>query len=89
MKPPGQAHGGSERERHCAEIAVDGRMAWQKRHGYGWRSLVETGVGRIKRLNGGLLRARTFGAQRKEVALQIAALNRMIRAAKPITVRVQ
>ncbi len=50
---------------------------------------METGVGRIKRPNGGLLRSRTFGAQRKEVALQIAALNRMIRSAKPISVRVQ
>ena len=40
----GQPHGGTERERHAAEIAKRGRMAWQKRHGYGKRSLVETAI---------------------------------------------
>ena len=88
IPPPGQAHGGTERECHVAEIAGHGRMAWQKNNDYGLRSLAETGVGRIKRLNGGKLTARTFGAQRREIAIQIAALNRMIRAAKPTTVRV-
>jgi len=63
-------------------------MAWQKRHEYGKRSLAETAVFRIKKLNGGKLSARTFGAQQNEVAIQIAALNKMIRAAKPITIRV-
>ena len=43
IPPPGQPHGGSERECHAAEIASHGRMAWQKRHDYGLRSLVETG----------------------------------------------
>jgi hypothetical protein len=42
----GEPHGGTERERHAAEIAVHGRMAWQKRHGYGKRSLVETAISR-------------------------------------------
>jgi hypothetical protein len=41
-----QPHGGSERERHAAEIARHGRMAWQKRHGYGKRSLVDAGADR-------------------------------------------
>jgi hypothetical protein len=31
----GEPHGGTERERHAAEIAARGRMAWQRRHGYG------------------------------------------------------
>jgi hypothetical protein len=38
--PPGKTsiparhepHGGSERERHAAQIAARGRMAWQRRH---------------------------------------------------------
>jgi hypothetical protein len=42
----GEAHGGGERERHAAEIAVRGRMAWQRRHRYGKRSLVETAISR-------------------------------------------
>jgi hypothetical protein len=88
IPPPGQAHSGTERERHAAEIAAHGRMAWQKSNDYGLRSLVETGVSRIKRFNSGKLTARTFGAQRSEIAIQIAALNRMIRAVKLTTVRV-
>jgi len=88
IPPPDQAHGGSERECHAAEIAKYGRMAWQKRHDYGKRALVETAVSRIKSLNKGRLTARTFGSQKTEVAIQVAVLNRMIRAAKPVTVRV-
>ena len=89
IPPPGQAHGGSERERHCAEIAVHGRMTWQKDNNYGLRSLAETGIGRLKGHTGGILRARTFGAQQKGVAIDISVLNRQIRAAKPVTVRVK
>ena len=83
-----QPHGGSERELHAAEIAKHGRMAWQKRHDYRKRSLAETAVFRVKKLNGGKLSARTFGAQQNEVIIQIAVLNKMIRAAKPIRIRV-
>ena len=50
IPPPGQAHGGSERERHCAEMAMRGRRTWQQEHGYGLKSLAETGIGRLKRL---------------------------------------
>jgi len=64
-------------------------MAWQKEHTYGLRSLAETGIGRLKGHTGGILRARTFGAQCKEVSIDISVLNRQIRAAKPMTVRVK
>ena len=53
-----------------------------------YRSLVETAVSRIKHFNSGKLTARTFGAQRSEIAIQVASLNRMIRAVKPATARV-
>lgn len=85
---PGSSHGGSERERHAAEIANNGRTAWQDHHGYGRRALVETAVFRMKRRGGDRLTARTFGAQRKEVALRISAENKAIRHAKPITIRI-
>ena len=32
-RPPSKAHGGSERERHAAEIGARGRIAWQKVNG--------------------------------------------------------
>lgn len=89
IPPPGTPHGGTEREIHCAEIAAHGRMRWQKDNDFGLRSLAETGIGRLKGFTGGILRARTFGAQKKEVAIDISILNRQIRAAKPVTVRVK
>jgi hypothetical protein len=85
---PGLPHGGSERERHAATIAARGRMAWQKSSGYGRRALVETAISRLKRRGGDRLTARTFGAQVAEVAFRVAAANKMIRYAKPVTDRV-
>jgi hypothetical protein len=85
----GEPHGGSERERHAAEIARHGRMAWQKRHGYGKRSLVETAISRVKRINGGCLTSRTFGSQQNEIANHIAIANRNMRIARPISERVR
>lgn len=85
---PATPHSGAERERHAAEIAARGRMAWRKHHGYGKRALVETAVFRLKRRGGDRLTARSFGAQRKEIALRISAENKAIRRAKPVTIRV-
>ena len=42
IPPPGQAHSGTERGCHAAEIAAYGRMAWQKNNDFRLRSLVET-----------------------------------------------
>jgi hypothetical protein len=46
-------------------------------------------MARVKRLNGGKLTARTFQSQQTEIAMQIDALNRSIRAAKPNTIRIR
>ena len=54
----------------------------------GRRSLAETAVGRYKAIIGPKLRARTLPAQQGETAIAVQVLNRMIRAAKPISVRV-
>jgi Transposase DDE domain len=78
----------SPRDRHVRLIAEKGRMGWQRATGYGRRSLGETAVGRYKHLIGPKLRARTLPGQQGEVALAVQALNRMIRAAKPVSVRV-
>ncbi len=77
----------SQRDRHIQLIAEKGRMGWQKVTGYGRRSLVETAIGRYKHLIGSKLRARNFAAQQGEVAIAVEALNRMIRVAKPSSVR--
>jgi transposase len=75
------------RDRHVRLIAEKGRMAWQKATGYGRRSLVETATGRYKHIVGPTLRARSIDGQGGEVAIAVQVLNRMIRNAKPISVR--
>jgi hypothetical protein len=63
-------------------------MAWQKATGYGRRSHAETAVGRYKGLIGPKLRARGLPARQGETAIAVTVLNRMIRVAKPTSVRV-
>jgi transposase len=75
-------------DRHIRLIAERGRMAWQRATGYGRRSLGETAIGRYKHLIGPKLRPRSLPGQQGEVALAVQALNRMIRAAKPVSIRI-
>ena len=64
-------------------------MAWQQRHGYGKRSLVETAISRINRINGGRLTSRTFGAQQNEVAIHVKIANHNMMLARPQSERVR
>ena len=75
------------RDRHVQTIAENGRMAWQKATGYGRRSRVETAIGRYKHSIGPKLRARSSEGQQGEAALAVQVLNRMIRTARPVSVR--
>lgn len=83
----GTCHGGTERERHAAEIAAHGRMAGQKTNGHGKRALVETAVLRLKHPGGDRITARSFGAQQKEICVRVSAANKAIRHANPVTVQ--
>ena len=62
-------------------------MAWQRATRYGRRSLAETGSGRYKAAIGPKLRARTLPGRQGEVALAVDVQGRMIRTAKPASVR--
>ena len=77
----------SQRDHHIRIIAEKGRMAWQKATGYGRRNLAETAVGRYKAIIGPKLRARILPAQQGETAIATEVLNRMIRVAKPVSIR--
>jgi hypothetical protein len=68
-------------------VTKRGRLAWQKATDYGQRSLVETTMGRYKALIGPRLRARGLAAQQTEAAIGVAALNRMLEAGRPDSVR--
>jgi len=77
----------SPRDRHIRLMAERGRIDWPRATGYGKRNQAETATGRYKHLIGPKLRARSRPAQRGEVALAVQVLNRMIRTAKPVSVR--
>ena len=64
-------------------------MAWQKRHGYGKRSLVETAISRIKLINDGRLTSRTFSSQQNEIAIHIKIANRSMVVARPVSERIR
>jgi hypothetical protein len=77
----------SPRDRHIQLIAQHGRIGWQRATEYGRRNLVETAIDRYKHLIGPKLRARSLPGQQGEAAIAFATLNKMIRVAKPMTVR--
>jgi len=84
----GNSGGQSPRDRHIHLMAERGRMGWQRATGYGRRNQAETAMSRYKHLIGPKLHARSLPAQQGEVAIGVAVLNRMIRTAKPVSVRV-
>ena len=75
------------RDRHVQIMANRGRIGWQRATGYGKRNHTETTTSRYKHLIGPKLRARGRAAQSGEVALAVQALNRMIRTARPASIR--
>jgi len=87
--PSGEPGPPTQRDRHLAMIAEQGRLAWQIATDYGQRSLVETTMGRYKSLIGPRLRARGFAGQQTEAAIGVAVLNRMSAAGRPDSVRRQ
>lgn len=76
-----------QRDDHIASIDQNGHLSWQTFTGYGKRALVETAIGRYKRIIGRRLRARSFPAQRTEVAIGCSVLNRMLACGCPKSVR--
>ena len=69
------------------EIAVHGRMGWQKSSGYNVRAKVEAAIGRYKRVIGDALRSRTDETEATEVAIAARVLNQMLRFRRPKYVR--
>ncbi|WP_162792082.1 transposase, partial [Pseudosulfitobacter sp. DSM 107133] len=57
---PNVARKPTARDCHIADIAINGRMAWQKATGYNQRSRGETLMGRWKAVIGPKLKARNF-----------------------------
>ena len=84
-----QQHGNTKaeplpRDETIRAIRKQGRSAWKKISGYHRRSIVETHIGRYKKILGDTLRARTLANQQTETRLGCAVLNRMLRCAKSL-----
>ena len=78
----------TQRDRHLQSIAEHGRMGWQKASGYNQRALVESAIGRLKRVIGDALRSRTDRRRTTEIAIAVHALNRMLELGRPKSVRI-
>jgi len=81
--------GTTQRDDHLRSIERHGRLAWQRRSGYGRRSLVETAMYRYKSIIGRRLHARTLPNQRTEAKIGCNVLNRMTSLGMPVSVRVK
>jgi hypothetical protein len=73
----------TQRDGRLRMIAEPGRMAPQKASGYDLWAKVEASIGRYKRVIGETLRSRTDQTEATEVALAVAALNRMLGLGRP------
>jgi hypothetical protein len=69
--------GRTQRDDHLRSIEQYGRLGWQRRSGYGRRSLVETATYRYKTIIGRRLHDRTLPNQRIEAKIGCNVLNRM------------
>ncbi|MDO8654755.1 MAG: hypothetical protein Q7R66_21505 [Undibacterium sp.] len=74
-------------DRYLDMINAEGRLVWQEATCYCERALIETNIGRSKSAIGPRLWARGFEAHQTEVAIGLAALNRMQAAGYPNYVR--
>lgn len=77
----------TQRDRHLLRIAETGRMGWQRETNYGRRSKGETAMARYRGILGDRLHARSLPAQQAEAIIGVMALNRMLDAGRPTSVR--
>ena len=79
----------TRRDGHLLTIEKHGRTDWQRRTGYGRRSLVETAMFSCKTIIGRRLHSRTLSNQKTEAKIGCAVLNRMTNLGMPISVRIK
>jgi hypothetical protein len=76
------------RNRNIAEIAANGRMAWQQERCYGQRNYSELGIQRYKRILGRAMHARKMPNQEQEFMIGCGVLNKMTSLGMPDSFRV-
>ena len=81
--------GTTQRDDHLRSIEQHGWLGWQRRAGYGRRSLVETATYRYKTIIGRHLHARILLNQRIEAKIGCNVQNRMTSLGIPVSIRVK
>src|SRR4051795_11859888 len=81
--------GTTQRDEYLRSLQNHGRIGWQRRSGYGRRSLAETAMYRYKTIIGRRLHARTLPNQKTEANIACNALNRMTGLGMPISIRIK
>jgi hypothetical protein len=81
--------GTTRRDAHLRTIDKHGRIGWQRRSGYGRRSLVETAMFRYKTIVGRRIRARSLPNQKTEAKIGCAVLNRITGLGMPVSIRIK
>ena len=80
--------GDSQRDNHIQVIDRYGRIAWQKKTGYGLRNYAELAMQRVKRIFGNTMKARKLPQQKAETWASAVALNRMTGLGMPVSVKI-
>jgi len=79
----------TQRDGHLRSIRRHGRIGWQRRSGFGRRSLAETAMYRYKTIIGRRLHARNLSNQKTDAKIACNALHRMTSLGMPISVRIK
>ena len=82
------AAGDTQRDDHIRMIDQHGRIAWQKKAGYGLRNYAELAVQRYKRIFGKAMKARALPQQKIEAWISASALNRMTNLGMPVSIKI-
>jgi hypothetical protein len=80
--------GDSQRDNPIQVIDQNGRIAWQKKTGYGLRNYAELAMQRVKRIFGNTMKARKLPQQKTEAWASAVALNRMTGLGMPVSVKI-
>ena len=78
----------TQRDEHIREIKAHGRIAWQKKTGYGLRAHAELAMQRYKRIIGSAMKARKLPQQKTEAWVSASALNTMSNLGMPVSVKI-
>lgn len=80
--------GDTMRDRHIREIKAHGKIAWQRKNGYGLRAHAELAIQRYKRIIASAMKARRLPQQKTEAWISASALNTMTNLGMPVSVKI-